>query len=48
MDLECRFKDLLNDFDDIQNSQKASEKVVLFLESLNEELYELKYNDVSL
>ena len=48
MDLESRFKTLRNDFDDIQNSQKPSEKVVLFLESLSEELYEHKYNDVSL
>ena len=48
MDLESRFKNLRNDFDDIQNSQKASEKVVLFLKSLSEEFYKHKYNDVSL
>ena len=48
MDLESRLKKFQSDFDDIQNPQKPSEKVVSFLESLSEEIYKRKYNDVCL
>ena len=48
MDLECRFKNLQSAFDDMQNSQKASETVLSFLMSLSEEFLQCKHNDVSL
>ena len=48
MDLESIFKVLQSDFDDIQNFQKASKRVLSFLISLNTKLSQRKHNDVSL